>query len=48
MWMLTQAALLVADVLFLRCDYEAATMHYEKLLSAKPNNYAALAKLIGM
>ena len=38
---------MVADVLFLRCDYDAAAAHYEKLLAHKPNNYSALAKLIG-
>jgi hypothetical protein len=45
---LLQAALLLADVLFLRCEYDAATQHYEKLLALKPNNYTALAKLAGM
>jgi hypothetical protein len=45
--LLPQAALLLADVLFLRCEYDAATQHYEKLLALKPNNYTALAKLAG-
>eukprot|EP00611_Tribonema_gayanum_P006288 TRINITY_DN15597_c0_g1_i2.p2 TRINITY_DN15597_c0_g1~~TRINITY_DN15597_c0_g1_i2.p2 ORF type:complete len:590 (-),score=191.44 TRINITY_DN15597_c0_g1_i2:29-1798(-) len=42
------AALLLADVQFLRSEFEAATQRYQALLASHPNSYTALAKLIGL
>lgn len=41
------AAVLLADVLFMRSEFEAATERYQALLALHPNSYTALAKLIG-
>jgi hypothetical protein len=41
------AALLLADVQFLRSEFDAATERYQALLQRHPNSYGALAKLIG-
>ena len=41
-----EAAMLSADTLFLRQEYELATTKFRRLLEQTPNNYAALAKLI--
>ena len=39
-------AMLLADLLFLKHDHDAATANFRKLLEQKPNNYLALSKLI--
>ena len=39
-------AMLLADVLFMKQDHEAATAKFRKLFEKKPNNYLALSKLI--
>uniref|UniRef100_H2Y5V1 Tetratricopeptide repeat protein 21B n=1 Tax=Ciona savignyi TaxID=51511 RepID=H2Y5V1_CIOSA len=41
-----QASMMMADVMFNKKQYNDAIYHYEQLLSARPNNYEALARLI--
>ncbi|CAM9838403.1 unnamed protein product [Chrysoparadoxa australica] len=43
-----QAAMVLAEVMLLKGDHQAATSHYQRLLTQRPNHYPALANLIGL
>ncbi|KAJ1446031.1 hypothetical protein M885DRAFT_452913 [Pelagophyceae sp. CCMP2097] len=43
-----EANMLLADVLFLRQEFDGATLKLRRVLEASPNNYGALAKLVGL
>lgn len=36
----------LADLMFRKNEYEAATFHFQQLLERKPNHYSALMRLI--
>lgn len=36
----------LADLMFRKNEYEAATFHFQQLLEKKPNHYSALMRLI--
>jgi tetratricopeptide repeat protein 21B len=41
-----EASMMLADLMFRKNEYEAATFHFKQLLEKKPNHYVALSRLI--
>jgi tetratricopeptide repeat protein 21B len=41
-----EASMMLADLMFRKNEYEAATFHFQQLLEKKPTHYVALARLI--
>ena len=41
-----EASMMLADLMFRKNEYEAATFHFQQLLEKKPNHYVALSRLI--
>ncbi|XP_040296219.1 tetratricopeptide repeat protein 21B [Bufo bufo] len=42
------AAMMMADLMFRKQDYEQAVFHFQQLLECKPDNYATLSRLIDL
>ncbi|XP_041858520.1 tetratricopeptide repeat protein 21B isoform X2 [Melanotaenia boesemani] len=42
------AALMMADIMFRKQDYEQAVFHFQQLLERKPDNYPTLSRLIDL
>ncbi|XP_061199524.1 tetratricopeptide repeat protein 21B isoform X2 [Neopsephotus bourkii] len=42
------AAMMMADLMFRKQDYEQAVFHFQQLLERKPDNYATLSRLIDL
>jgi len=41
-----KATLMLADLMFRKNEYDAATFHFQQLLEKRPDNYTALSKLV--
>jgi tetratricopeptide repeat protein 21B len=41
-----EASMMLADLMFRKNEYEAATFHFQQLLERKPTHFSALARLI--
>ena len=41
-----EASMMLADLMFKKNEFDAATYHFQQLLEKKPNHYIALSKLL--
>ena len=41
-----EASMMLADLMFKKNEFDAATYHFSRLIEKKPNHYVALSKLL--